>query len=435
MPTKRDLLAARRDQAVPPGVSNITPHFADRARGAVIVDVEGRELIDFAGGIGTLNVGHCHPRVVEAIKAQADKLIHSCFHVTMYEPYVELAEKLAELTPGRFPKKTALFNSGAEAVENAIKISRHATGRQTVIAFEAGFHGRTLLGMSLTSKVKPYKFGFGPFAPEIYRMPYAYCYRCPIGLTHPECGAACADHLHDFFVNHAAAETAAALIVEPIAGEGGFITPPPEYFPKLKSICEEFGLIFIADEIQTGMGRTGRWFAMEHWGVEPDVTLVAKSLGGGMPISAVVGRSELMDSPQVGGLGSTYGGNPVSCAAALAVLRVMTEEDLLDRGRALGRTLRQRLDTWQDDFEIIGQVRGLGPMLGLELVRDRATKEPADAETRELVRFGYENGLLLLPCGNYNNVIRLLMPLVITDEQLERGLSIMEAGLKAIRPS
>ena len=425
-------LMAMREEHVPQGPFNVTPLFVEKAKGAVVYDVEGRELIDFAGGIGVMNIGHCHPKVVAAIKDQAEKYTHTCFHVVMYEPYVKLAERLCMLTPGSFPKMAMFANSGAEAVENAVKIARYYTKRPAIIAFENGFHGRTLLAMSLTSKVMPYKLGFGPFAPEIYRMPYAYCYRCPFGLKYPDCDVTCANYIKEFFVSNVAAESTAALVVEPIMGEGGFITPPQEYFSKLIRVCQDNGIVFIADEIQTGMGRTGKMFAMEHWGVEPDLVTVAKSLAAGMPLSAVVGKKEMLDAPHVGGLGGTYSGNPVCCRAALAVLDVIEEENLLEKAEALGKKLRERFNALQQQFEIIGDVRGKGPMLALELVKDRETKEPAADEAKALVKFCYENGLILLSCGNFSNVIRTLMPLVITDEQLERGLAIMEEGLVAL---
>jgi len=430
--TSQELMAMRVEH-VPQGPFNVTPLFVEKAKGAVVYDVEGREFIDFAGGIGVMNIGHCHPKVVEAIKDQAENYIHTCFHVVMYEPYVKLAEKLCKLTPGSFPKMAMFANSGAEAVENAVKIARYYTKRPAVIAFENAFHGRTLLAISLTSKVMPYKLGFGPFAPEIYRMPYAYCYRCPFGLKYPDCDVTCADYIKDFFVSNVAAESTAALVVEPIMGEGGFITPPAEYFPKLIRVCQDNGIVFIVDEIQTGMGRTGKMFAMEHWGVEPDLVTVAKSLAAGMPLSAVVGKKEMLDAPHVGGLGGTYSGNPVCCRAALAVLDVIEEENLLQKAEALGKKLRERFDALQQQFEIIGDVRGIGPMLALELVKDRETKDPAADEAKALVKFCYEKGLILLSCGNFSNVIRILMPLVITDDQLERGLSIIEEGLAGIR--
>lgn len=428
---KRALLD-RRNKCIPQGPFNITPAFIKKASGAVMTDVDGNEFIDFAGGIGVNNVGHCHPKVVKAIKDQAEKFIHTCFHVAMYEPYIELAEKLNKLTPGDFSKMTMFANSGAEAVENAIKVARYATKRDGIICFENAFHGRTLLTMSLTSKIKPYKLGFGPFAPEIYRMPYAYCYRCPFNLKYPKCNTACADYLEDFFIGNVAAESTAAVLAEPIQGEGGFITPPPEYFPKLKKICDKYGIKLIIDEIQAGAGRTGKFFAIEHWNVEPDIITMAKSFAGGMPLSAVTGREELMNAPHAGGLGGTYGGNPVACSASLAVLEILIDDGMLARSKALGETLWKKFNALKDKYEIIGDVRGKGPMLGLELVRDRETKEPAAAEAKKLVQLCYEKGLIILSCGNFGNVIRTLMPFVITDEQLDRGLTILEDSLNEL---
>ncbi len=425
-------LVDRRNKAVAKGVFNLAPLFVDKARGALLTDVEGREFIDFVGGIGVANIGHNHPQVVAAIKDQADKVLHSCFHIAMYEGYVALAEKLVSLTPGNFEKKAVLLNSGAEAVENAIKIARYATGRTGVVAFENGFHGRTLLSMTLTSKVKPYKFGFGPFAPEVYRIPFAYCYRCPLGREYPGCDIGCSSYLEDMFINHAAAEHIACLIVEPVSGEGGFIAPPPEYFARLKKICKEHGILFIADEVQTCAGRTGTMFAMEQWSVEPDITTMAKSMGGGMPISAVVGRAEIMDAPHVGGLGGTYGGNPVSCAAALAALTAIEEEDILARSKALGTTVYARFEELQNRHALVGDVRGKGAMLAMELVESRKTKEPATAKTKALVQYCHDNGLLVLACGQYGNVIRTLMPLTITEEHLDQGLDILDKGLAAV---
>jgi 4-aminobutyrate aminotransferase/(S)-3-amino-2-methylpropionate transaminase len=343
----------------------------------------------------------------------------------MYEPYIELAARLNELAPGDFAKMTMLANSGAEADENAIKIARYATKRPAIIAFENGFHGRTLMGMTLTSKVNPYKLGFGPFAPETYCIPYAYCYRCPFGMQYPVCKTFCADYLEDFFISHVAAEQTAAIIVEPIQGEGGFITPPPGYFAKLQAICKKYGILFIADEIQSGMGRTGKIFAIDHWGVEPDIITTAKSLAGGMPLSAITGRSEIMNQPHIGGLGGTYGGNPVCCSAALAVLDILLKDGLLQKAEVLGVKLLSCFKEMQKTHEIIGDVRGKGSMLALELVRDRETKEPASEETRLLTKLCYERGLLLLSCGTHGNVIRVLMPLEITDQQLEQGLAIL----------
>jgi 4-aminobutyrate aminotransferase/(S)-3-amino-2-methylpropionate transaminase len=427
--SKNNTLKELRDNYIPPGHGSLTSSYVVSAKGAIVRDVEGRDFIDFSSGIGVMNVGHSHPKVVAAIKDQAEKFTHTCFMVLPYEPVVTLAQKLCAVTPGAFPKTALFINSGAEAVENAVKIARYYTKRPAVIAFENGYHGRTLLTMSLTSKVKPYKFGFGPFAPEVYRMPFAYCYRCPFGLEYPGCDVACADHLKEFFISHVAAEKTAAIIAEPITGEGGFITPPPEYFPKLINICRDNGILFIADEIQTGMGRTGRMFAMEHWNVAPDLMTVAKSLAAGMPLSAVVGRKEMMEVVHPFGLGGTYGGNPVACRAGLAVMEIFEEENLLQAAETLGKKLKKRFDAFQKEFELIGEVRGMGPMLALELVKDRETKEPATDEAKALVKFCYDKGLIILSCGNFGNVIRTLMPLVITDELLERGLAIMEEGL------
>lgn len=421
-----------RDKFVPRGVSNSTPFLAQKAIGAVIYDVDGREIIDFAGGIGVMNVGHSHPKVVAAIKRQAEKFTHTCFMVVQYEGYVRLAERLCGIVPGQFSKMAVFANSGAEAVENAIKIARHYTKRQGIIAFNNAFHGRTYMTMTLTSKVKPYKAGFGPFMSDVYKMPYAYCYRCPFGMKYPACNTYCADYLKDFFISNVAADNTAALLIEPIQGEGGFVTPPPEYLPKLLKICRENGIVFIADEIQSGMGRTGKMFAVNHFNVEPDLVTVAKSLGAGMPLSAVAGRSEMMDSSQVGGLGGTYGGNPICCEAALAVLDIFEQENLLEKSEKLGAKVRARFEDFGKRFELVGDVRGLGPMMGLELVKDRETKEPASTEAKALVKFCIERGLILLSCGNFGNVIRTLMPLVITDEQLERGLAIMEEGLASL---
>ena len=432
MPGKNDALLEKRNQHIPQGPFNTTTAFIKEAHGAVMVDVDGRELIDFAGGIGVTNVGHCHPKVVAAIRDQASKFIHTCFHVAMYEPYVELAERLNQLAPGDFAKMALFANSGADAVENAVKVARYATKRPAVICFENAFHGRTLLTMTLTSKVKPYKFGFGPFAPEVYRMPFAYCYRCPFGLTYPDCGTACADYLEEFFISHVAAEQTAAVIAEPIQGEGGFVTPPSEYFPKLKAICEKYGIALIIDEVQSGAGRTGKFFAIDHWGVTPDIITMAKSFAGGMPLSAVIGRADMMNASHVGGLGGTYSGNPISCRAALAVLEILFEDKLLEQSVRLGETLLARFSGMQERFEIIGDVRGRGPMLAMELVEDRESKKPATDKAKALVSRCFEKGLVLLSCGNFGNVIRTLMPLVITDAQLDKGLAILEESLEAV---
>lgn len=432
MKTNQSLLN-ERNRHIPQGPFNVHPIFAEKAKGAIITDVDGKEYIDFTGGIGTVNVGHCNEEVLEAIRDQIEKYIHTCFHVVMYEPYVELAKRLNELTPGGFQKKTMLVNSGAEAVENAIKIARHGTGRTATIAFEDAFHGRTLLALSLTSKMKPYKFGFAPYAPEIYRMPYAYCYRCAFGLEYPSCEIHCAYFLREFFHTHISAEHVAALIVEPVLGEGGFVVPPREYFKVLQKICQENGIVFIADEVQTAFGRTAKMFAMEHYEMQPDIIVMAKSIAGGLPLGAITGRAELMDHPQVGGLGGTFCGNPVSCRAAIAVLDLFEKTDLLTRAKRIGEKVLERFKELYDHYSIIGDVRGLGAMVGMELVADRKTKEPAAAFTKHLVESCRKKGLLMISAGTYSNIIRPLMPLTITDEQLEKGLSIIEDALSELR--
>ncbi|MGZ3523597.1 MAG: 4-aminobutyrate--2-oxoglutarate transaminase [Thermodesulfobacteriota bacterium] len=434
MKTNESLLNERNKQ-IPQGPFNTHPIFVEKAEGAIITDVEGKKYIDFAGGIGTNNVGHCDKEVLKSIRDQIEKYIHPCFHVVMYEPYVELAKRLNELAPGHFPKKTMFVNSGAEGVENAIKISRHATGRPAIITFEDAFHGRTLLALSLTSKMKPYKFGFGPYAPEIYRMPYAYCYRCAFGLEYPSCEMDCAYFLKEFFHTHISAENVAALIVEPVLGEGGFVIPPKEYFRILYKICRENGIVFIADEVQTGFGRTARMFAVEHYEVEPDVIVMAKSIAGGLPLSAITGKAELMDHPQSGGLGGTFAGNPVACSAALAVLDQFRNLNLLSKAEKIGKKVLEKFREFQERYPVVGDVRGLGPMVGMELVVDRKTKEPATALTKRLINLCREKGLLMISAGTHSNIIRSLMPLVITDDQLDEGLKIIDEVLDEINPS
>jgi len=432
MKTNESLLT-ERNRHIPQGPFNTHPIFAETAKGAIIKDVEGKEYIDFAGGIGVNNVGHCNEEVLKAVRDQMQKYIHTCFHVVMYEPYVELAKRLNQLTPGNFPKKTMFVNSGAEGVENAVKVARHATGRSAIITFEDAFHGRTLLAMSLTSKMKPYKFGFGPYAPEIYRMPYAYCYRCAFGLEYPSCEINCAYFLREFFHTHISSEQVAAVIAEPVLGEGGFVAPPKEYFKILYKICQDNGIVFIADEIQSGFGRTAKMFAMEHYGVDPEIVIMAKSMAGGLPLAAVTGKAELMDHPQVGGLGGTFGGNPLACRAGLAVLDVFEKENLLLRAEKIGQKVIERFKGFQRQYSLVGDVRGLGAMVGMELVADRKTKEPATALTKRLINLCREKGLLMISAGTHSNVIRPLMPLAITDEQLEKGLSIIEEALSELQ--
>jgi len=419
-------LVERRRESIPRGVFNMTPLVVSEAKGARVKDVTGREYIDFAGGMGVLNVGHCPEAVVEAIKDQAATYLHTCFHLMMYEPYIALAEKLNDIAPGDFPKKTLLANSGAEAVEKAVKIARYFANRPGVIAFDGGYHGRTVFALSLTGKVRPYKAGFGPFAPEVYRIPYAYCYRCSLGMEYPSCDLRCADCLKD------PPQEIAALVVEPVLGEGGVVVPPKGYLEKLKGICSEEGIVFIADEVQTGMGRTGKMFACHHFGIEPDMIIAGKSLAGGLPLSAVTGRVEIMDAPHVGGLGGTFAGNPVACRAAIEVINMIEDNALTSRALEIGEKAMERLRGIQEKYPIIGDIRWLGAMIGAELVRDHQTKEPATKETRQVVKGCYERGLLITRAGAFSNVLRFLMPLVITDEEIDEGLSILEGVLGEI---
>jgi 4-aminobutyrate aminotransferase / (S)-3-amino-2-methylpropionate transaminase / 5-aminovalerate transaminase len=429
---KSKALAARRESAVPRGLSHGTPIYVARAEDAWLEDVDGNRYIDFAGGIGSINVGHRREPVVAAVQEQLGQYLHTCVQVTPYESYVRLAERLNQVAPGDFPKKTLLLNSGAEAVENAVKIARASTGRPGIIAFEDAFHGRTMMGLALTSKTHPYKAGFAPFPGEVYRIPYAYCYRCSYSLKYPSCDLYCARHLEDTFKRVVAAEDVAAVIAEPVLGEGGFVAPPQDYFKTLVEICHQHGVLFIADEIQTGFGRTGALFACEHYGIEPDLLITAKSLGGGLPISAVTGRAEIMDASGPGGLGGTFSGNPLSCAAALAVLDIFEREDLSGRARELGDRFQARARSWQKRWPIIGDVRGLGAMQAIELVRSRETCEPAASETKQIVRHCYEHGLITLSAGSYGNVIRVLVPLIVSNEQMDEGLDLLEAALQAV---
>ncbi|HXW17729.1 MAG TPA: 4-aminobutyrate--2-oxoglutarate transaminase [Candidatus Acidoferrales bacterium] len=429
---KSQALMSRRASAVPRGVYHATPVFAARAEGAVVEDVDGNRFIDFAGGIGCSNVGHRADRVVGAVRAQVDRFLHTCFSVAPYGDYIALAEKLNKLAPGDFPKKTILLNSGAEAIENAVKIARCHTKRAAIICFEDAFHGRTMLTMSLTSKTHPYKAGFEPFAADIYRIPYAYCYRCSYSLRYPSCEVFCAHHLEDTFKRVVAATAVAAVVVEPILGEGGFVTPPAEFFAILQNLCRQHGILFIADEVQTGFGRTGRLFACERYDITPDLLVTAKSLGGGLPLAAVTGRAEIMDSPNVGGLGGTFGGNPVSCAAALAVIEAMEKENLCARAELLGERFVARATNWQRRWPIIGEVRGMGAMQAIELVTSRETREPAKRETEQVVRYCYEHGLLMISAGTYGNVVRLLVPLIISEADFDEGLDVLEAALATV---
>jgi len=386
-----------------------------------------------------LNTGHAPKSVVRAIQQQAEKYVHSCFHVTMNEPYVRLAETMNRITPGSFPKKTFFANSGAEGVENAVKVARNFTRRPAIVCFEDAFHGRTLLAMSLTSKVHPYKDHFGPYAPEIQRMPFSYCYRCPWGKRYPGCNIECATFLEDFFKRYVDPQTVAALIVEPVMGEGGFIMPPQEYYPILVAICRKHDVLVIADEVQTGFGRTGRMWASEHWGIEPDILVASKSIAAGLPLASVTGRAEIMDAPMEGSLGGTFGGNPLACAAALAVIETIEKQDLAGRAAKIGEKVRDRFEALWKRCPSVGNVRGVGAMRAIEFVKDRATKEPARELVNRVVRLCYERGLIVLGAGTYGNVIRTLMPLVITEDQLEEGLEVLEGAIieaaQALQPA
>lgn len=403
--------------------------FVERAEGALLHDLDGNTFIDFAGGIGCLNSGHSAPRVIEAVSKQLQKLQHTCFMAVMYEPYVALAKKLSEVTPGNHAKKTALFNSGAEAVENAIKIARKYTGRPAVIAFEHAFHGRTLLALSLTSKVNPYKEGFGPFAPEIYKFPLPYTYRRPEHLSEEEYVRHSIDELHLFLKSTVSPKNIAAIILEPVLGEGGFIIPPKSFVRELAKICADEKIVFVADEIQSGFARTGRMFASEHFGVVPDLITMAKSLSNGFPLSAVTGRAEIMDAVQPGGIGGTFGGNPVCCAAALAAIETIEQERLCGRAVKIGEILMERFRSLQLRSSIIGEVRGLGAMCAMEIVKDKKSKEPDKEKTEEIIHRAAQNGLILLSAGVLGNIIRILVPLVIPEDQLQEGLDVLQMAV------
>ena len=433
---KSQALNVRRAKAVPRGVPSTTPLAVVHAENAVLTDADGNRLIDFGGGIGVVNAGHRNPRVVEAVRQQLDHFTHVCFPVSTYEPYVELAEKLNALTPGGHEKRTFFVNSGAEAVENAVKAARHFTGRQAIVCFEHAFHGRTYLAMALTSKVMPYKKGFGPFAPEVYRMPFPYCYRCPQGGQGGQggggsCCMASREYLEQQFAAMVDPQSVAAIIMELELGEGGFVPAPPEFVKTLAAFAKDHGILFIADEIQTGFGRTGKMFASEHYGLVPALMTTAKSLAGGLPLAAVTGRADVLESAQPGGLGGTYGGNPLACVEALAVLDVMNEDRLAERAAKIGERIRARFQNWAERFPQVGDVRGLGGMIALELVTDRTTKAPAKELTGKLLAEALKRGVILLSAGTLGNVVRVLVPLTVEDAVLDEGLDAMEKALEA----
>jgi len=423
-PNSREILA-RKALVVADPLEVYLPIVAAEGRGSTLTDVDGNTFLDFAGGVGCLNVGHAHPRVVEAVQEQAARFIHTDFTIVPYEVYVTLAERLLAVSPFSGPAKAAFFNAGTEAVENAVKFARAYTKRPAVIAFEGGFHGRTLMSLTLTSKTVPFKAGFGPFAPEVYRVPFPNEYR---GISAGDALAA----LERAFQTQVARETVAAIVMEPVQGEGGFVVPPREFVQGVRDICDREGIVFVADEVQTGFGRTGHMFAIEYFGVEPDLMTVAKSIAAGLPLSGVLGRAEIMDAPGPNAIGGTYVGNPVAQAAALAVLDIFEDEGLVERAGRIGRTIRGRMTAWQERFPLIGDARGLGAMLAIELVRNPESKEPAPELASRVTEEAARRGLLLLKAGVYSNCIRVLCPLVIPDSELDEALGIWEEALEAV---
>lgn len=430
--TKTEELVAKRKKFVAQGVSNGCLAIAKEAKSATIIDIEGKEWIDFAAAIGTLNVGHSHPKIVDVVKQQAEKFLHPGFNVILYESYIKLAEKLVEIAPGDFEKQAIFFNSGAEAVENAVKIARKYTKKQGVVVFNNGYHGRTNLTMGMTSKVKPYKFEFGPFAPEIYKVPYPYLYQKPNDLSEEAYVDFVIEEFKCFFISTVAPEMVACVVMEPVQGEGGFIIPPKKFVQAVAKFCQENNIVFVADEIQTGFARTGSLFAMEQFDVVPDLMTVSKSLAAGLPLSGVVGRKEIMEVSTPGELGGTYAGNPLACEAALAVIEIVEEEKLTDRAEWLGAKIETHLQKYVTSYEEVGNIRRLGAMVAVELVTDRTTKAPNKEATAAIAKFANENGLLLLTAGIKGNVIRFLPPLVIKEDELQKGLAILDTAFESI---
>lgn len=426
-PKSAELLRLK-EKYISKAIGMSAPVFVEKAEGSLFYDVDGNVFIDMGSGIGVTNAGHCPKEVVDAIKKQAEKFIHLCFMVTPYEKYVRLAEKLANVAPHPGLTKSVLFNSGAEAVENSVKISRHYTKKPAAFSFVHAFHGRTFLAMALTSKEMPYKAGFGPL-PESYKVEFAYCYRCPFKMEYSSCGVACADKIDEIWSTPQFQGRVACLIGEPIAGEGGFIVPPKEFYAKVTKICKKHGVIYVDDEIQTGAGRTGKMWAVQHWtGVEPDILVSGKGIGGGFPVSATTGRAEIMDAPQVGGLGGTFGGNPVACAAALAQFEVI-EKGMKNVPR-INAYITKRLKEMQSRFPIIGDIRGMGAMMAAELVSDPKAKTPAAKETKAIKVVAMKKGMVLLTCGTLDNVIRLHPSILMPDDLLEQAMDILEASIE-----
>lgn len=430
-PKAKEILDRRHD-IVPNGVGYGVPTFVDTAKGALLKDVDGNDFIDFAGAIGCINVGHSHDTITDALHDQVDRYTHTGFNVMMYDSYIEFAEKIAALAPGHFNKKVMFLNSGAEAIENAVKIARKHTGRQAVVSFSGGFHGRTLMTMTLTGKVKPYKYEYGPFAPEVYHAPFPYNYRRPVSMTEEEYTDYQLKQVENFFISEVDPSQVAAFIMEPVQGESGFIIPDKKFVQGVYNLCKKHGILFIADEIQTGFGRTGKYFASQYFGIEPDLITISKSMAAGLPISGVIGRQEIMDSARPGELGGTYCGSPLGCRAGIAVLEVMEKENINNRAEVIGKKVMEKFKELYNRFDVIGDYRGLGAMCALELVKDRDSKEPEKELTGQILKEAHKRGLIVLKAGVYDNVVRLLMPLVITDEQLEEGLNILEESFEAV---
>jgi 4-aminobutyrate aminotransferase/(S)-3-amino-2-methylpropionate transaminase len=434
---KSQALMARRQAAVARGPFHVTPIFVERAHGAIVEDVDGNQFIDFAAGISVVNVGHAHPQVVSAVQEQAGRFLHVGINVTPYESYIHLCERLnasfSRLHPTPVSAKSVLINSGAEAVENAIKVARVATQRQAVVCFDHAFHGRTYMAMTLTSKYKPYKYGFGPFNSDVYRAPFPYVYRWPGSPAPAVVAEQCFQEFLGLAQNQLAPTQIAAVIFEPVLGEGGFLPMLPEFLTKVRQFCSEHKIVLIADEIQTGFGRTGTFYACEQLGIAPDLLITAKSLGGGLPISGVTGRAEMMDAPIEGGLGGTFGGNPLCCVAALATFDIVEKPNFLAKAKELGNLIQQRLQSWRTKCSLVGDIRGLGPMQGIEFVRSQKTREPHPDAAKGLVRYAYENGVICMTSGTFSNVVRLLMPLVISRDELEEGFAVVERGLALLQ--
>jgi 4-aminobutyrate aminotransferase/(S)-3-amino-2-methylpropionate transaminase len=430
LPGPKGLLALeRRKNVLPAGLARSTDVVVEKAEGALVWDVDGNQLLDFAGGIGMINVGHRNQQVVDAIKQQLDKYIHTCTLVTTMEPYLELAELLNSSTPGDFPKKTLLANSGSEAVENAVNIAKYYTKRNAVLCFEGAYHGRTLLTLSLTSKYSLFKKGFGSYVQDIYRIPAPNMYRKPEGMSDEQYVNSCIRQLEQSFISQVDGDSLAAIIIEPVQGEGGFLPMPAPYLKRIRELCDKHGIVFIADEIQCGASRTGRLFAVEHSGIVPDIIVSAKSIGAGMPISAITGKAEILDAPHLGGVGGTYGGSPVACVAAIEAIRILKSESFLKRVHEVGEIIRATLEKWEEKYLVIGDVRGIGAMRLVEFVKDRHTKDPDMDVAMEVIKEATSNGLILIRAGLFSNCIRLLPPIVITDEQLKEGLSVLEKAI------